>query len=151
MENLQGFDCSLVNCDSELDQSQFGYKLALAYKKIRLLNFYDIHDIEYKDSQLSFAHETSNLILEKNDKLLNNISVLGYQVSSKIMVGVLNSYYRTKNSKQNSNMLMGLGAYTKDKWAYQLGIGNFRNRNSKNHFSTLLIISWNGDKGLKLF
>lgn len=151
VEKLQGFDCENLSCDSGSDKTHYGINAALAFGNFKLVNFYNVSDLEYETDEISIAEELSNLVVEKEDTLKNNISVIGYQVSSALMLGVLNSYYVTEKTKQSSNMLMGLGAYTKGKWVYQMGLGNFHSRDNHNHFSALLIVKWNGEKGLKLF
>jgi len=152
LTELQGFDCDTVNCGSDLSKGYFGVNLALAHKQWVFLNLYRHEELSYDEASVrNFAEETSNLIVKDEDTMKSNTTVLGYNINEKIMIAALNVLYKTKELNQESKMLMGLGQYKLGKLSYQLGLGKFKNRNDKNHFSGLFIIKWSGEKGLRLF
>lgn len=152
LNDLQGFDCSnSVNCGADNTKGYYGVNLALAYKKFVLLNLYRVEEIDYDTKELFIAEETSNLIVKPEDTVKSLTSVFGYKLAEDKMLALLNVNYTTKEYDQDSQMTMLLGQFTKGKSSYQLGLGNFRNRNNKNHFSALLMYKWSGEKGLRLF
>jgi len=152
LNELQGFDCAnSVNCGADVTKGYAGANLALAYKNFILLNLYRIEEVDYDTNDLFIAEETSNLVVSDNDKIKSLTSVLGYKLSETKMLAILNVSYKSDDYNQKSNMLMGLAQLTKDKSSYQLGLGTFRNRNKKNHFSALFMYKWSGAKGLRLF
>jgi hypothetical protein len=152
VNDLQGFDCAeSVNCGSDLSKTYMGANLALAHKKFILLNLYRIEKLDYDTNQNFIAEETSNLIVSNDDEVKSLTTVFGYQLAEDKMLALLNVSYKSDDYNQDSNMLMALGQLTRGKISYQLGLGNFKNRNDKNHFSSLFIVKWSGEKGLRLF
>lgn len=149
-KKLHGFDCDEVKCDNNLDKMYYGANLALAYKKIKFVNYYRKTNITPEDNTI-YAEEYSNLIAIDKDILSTHTSLLGYDLNEKNMLGLLYLKNKIKNNDQSSQMTMLLLQHKVDKKSYQIAIGEFENRNNKSHFAGLFLFKWDFEKGLRLF
>ncbi len=150
-DDFQGFNCQELSCENSIEKTHLAINLALAYKKVKFINFYKKQDFDNKTPGSFFAEEFSNLVGFEGDKLATNASILGYDINKNLMIAYLHMYNKMENTNQRSRMNLILGNYKKGQFTYQVGAGNFYNRNSKNHFSALFVVKWTGAKGLRLF
>ena len=150
-DEFQGFNCETLSCTNSIEKTHLGVNLALAYKNLKFINFYKKQDFKNKTPGEFFAEEFSNLVGFEDDELVTNVSLLGYDINSKLMVGLLHMYNKMDKTSQRSRMNLFLANYTSGAFTYQLGLGEFYNRNSHRHLSSLFVVKWTGAKGLKLF
>ena len=152
LDKLQGFDCDIVSCDSNVDKNYYGLNLALAYKEFKFINLYKVEELDYdiKTTALA-AEELSNLIVKQEDDLKSNTTVLAYEINSDYLAGLIHILYQSDKTDQESKMMM---PFVQKKWGeYSLtgAMGTFKSRDESNHFSGLISLKWSGKKGLRLF
>ena len=148
---LHNFDCERVECGGRTTRLFFGTDFALAYKKLSLLTYIKRESIELSDNTNIYADEFSTLEASGKESVTSLTNILAYQVTKKWTSAFLLVHNSTKNTAQKSIMTMALAQYQLDKWSFGIGLGNFHTKTRSNHFSSLLLISWNGKKGLRLY
>ena len=150
-DEFQGFDCQSISCENSIEKNHLGVNIALSYKNIKLINLYKKQDFSNETPGQFFAEEYSNLVGFEDDELTTNVTLLGYQLTEKLLIGFFHMYNKMERTNQISRARLLMGNFTSGDFVYQAGIGAFENRNKVDHLSAIFILSWKGAKGLRLF
>lgn len=148
---LQNFNCETIACGGRTTRDFIGTDFALAYKKTTLLSYIKRESITLTNDKKVYADEFSTLDASGKEIVTSFTHILAHQLTDKWTSAFLLVHSSSKNTSQKSIMSMALAQYELEKWCFGLGIGNFHTKTGNNHFSSLLLISWNGKKGLRLF
>jgi len=152
LKKMGDFNCAEIVCEGQLERHYVGAKMGLQFGTYFFMNDYRFEKDRVLKRPGPFADEQATLIgRERYDYLTQNLSVLGKRITDHWSVGILNQYSQMHYHRNTSNMLLMFGEYGWDKWKYFLASGVFKNLQHQNIFSTLLMVTWQGEKGLTLF
>ncbi|MBI2521050.1 MAG: hypothetical protein HYV97_11550 [Bdellovibrio sp.] len=152
LKKMGSFNCDEVICEGQLERHYVGTKIGLKFRNIFFMNDYRYEKNRIQKKQGLFADEQATLIGRgPYDYLNQNLTVIGHQIQDHWSLGILDQYSSMKYRKNSSNMALLFGEFTREKWRFMLGAGIFKNLQHQYVFSSLIMLTWQGEKGLLLF
>ena len=151
--NVPHFDCiNEVTCKGWMNREYVGSRMALAFKDLYFMSDYRIIKAHGQKVDKPFAEERSSLIGHPDYDYLHRFDILtGYKLNDKYSVGYLLHHNVMRRLDNSSLMQMGFVRYQMNQWNLIFGNGTFRSRDDKTFYSSLLLLQWNGSRGLLLF
>lgn len=151
--NVPNFDCiNEVTCKGWMNREFIGSRMALAFKDLYLMSEYRIIKAHGQKVDRPFAEERSSLIGHPDYDYLHRFDLItGYKLNDHYSIGYLLHHNVMRRFDNSSLMQLGFVRYQMDKWNLLFGNGTFRNRDDKLFYSSLLMLQWNGARGLLLF
>lgn len=150
--DLDTFDCNSVICRAKMVRSYVGFKMALKFKSVFLMTDHRYERVKLSEKRGIFAEEMGTLLgKDGNDVLRVNQLVVGYELGEKWAVGGLVVANAMEKYINSSHMHIGFIQHKIGHWTLMAGAGTFHNRINSDIFTTLLLLNWNGERGLTLF
>lgn len=149
---LDTFDCQAVICRAKMVRQYVGFKMALKFKSVFLMTDHRFERVKLSEKRGIFAEEMGTLLgKDGNDVLRVNQLVVGYELSEKWAVGGLVVANAMEKFVNSSRMHIGFAQHKIGQWTIMAGAGTFHTRTNSDVFTTMLLLNWNGDRGLTLF
>lgn len=151
--NVPNFDCiNEVTCKGWMNREYIGSRMALAFKNLFLMSEYRIIKAHGQKVDRPFAEERSSLIGHAGYDYLHRFDLItGYKLTDHYSVGYLLHRNEMQRLPNTSLMQMGFVSYQMNHWNILFGNGTFRSRDDKTFYSSLLMLQWNGSRGLLIF
>ena len=153
-ENLSNFDCTNIICSADIKRDHYGFRVALKYR-----SFYYSGALNYNIGELDqatkedWADELSSLVNTGSRSILvQQLHILGHELSKKLSLGYLGLYNKMNNNNQKSLMHIGFGKYIfNDEWTIIAGMGVFETRFQSKNLTAISLLTWASERGLPLF
>ena len=152
LKKMGSFNCDEVICEGQLERHYVGTKIGLKFRSLFFMNDYRYEKNRIQKRHGVFADEQATLKGRgPYDYLSQNLTVIGHQLKDRWSVGLLNQYNTMTYQKNSSDMALMYGELLQNKWRYMLGAGIFKNFQHQYIFSSLMMFTWQGEKGMLLF
>lgn len=151
--NIPNFDCiNEVTCKGWMNREFVGGRTALAFKDLYLMSEYRISKAHGQKANRPFAEERSSLIGHADYDYLHRFDlVAGLKLDEQYSVGYLLHRNEMQRFDNSTLMQMGFVRSQLNQWNILIGNGTFRSRDDKTFYSALLMLQWNGSRGLLIF
>src|SRR5690606_5683296 len=145
-------DCQAVICRAKMIRQYVGFKMAMKVKSFFLMTDHRFERVKLSEKRGVFAEEMGTLLgKDGNDVLRVNQLVLGYEIAEKWAVGGLVVANAMEKFVNSSRMHVGFVQHKMGDWTIMGGAGTFHTRTNSDVFTTMLMVNWNGERGLTLF